>query len=65
MGDDTEQKSMPSRKRGRPPSDDPTTPVRTRLPNSSYDKVAQLALEHGISMSAAIRRIVVFRLRDL
>ena len=53
------------RKRGRPVTEDKTTHVYTRLPNSTYDRLAKIAHRHGISMSAVVRRIVVLRLRDL
>lgn len=53
------------RRRGRPRSKDPSTPVRTRLPNTYYDKVAKIAHRNGVSMSAVIRQMVVLRLRDL
>lgn len=47
--------------RGRPRPAERHVPAMTWLPQSSYDRIAQIAIKHDVSMSSVLRDIVAFR----
>jgi predicted HicB family RNase H-like nuclease len=51
------------RKRGRPPLDQPKSPVSTRLSVREHDRLIALAQQREMSVSALVRRVLVFALR--
>lgn len=50
------------RRRGRPRVADPVSPVSTRLPTPTYDRLIALANRREVSVSALIRQIVILQL---
>jgi hypothetical protein len=41
------------------------TTVRTRLPNSYYDRLTAIAHKNGVSMSEAARLMIILQLRKI
>ena len=58
----TESKLTPVPKRGRPRPSEPHVSAHAWIPKSSYDRIAQLALKHDVSMSSVLRDLVSLRL---
>jgi hypothetical protein len=52
----------PVPKRGRPRVADANVKLTTWIPRSSYDRIAELARKHDVSMSGVLRNMVILRL---
>jgi hypothetical protein len=53
---------IPPRRRGRPRAANPLHPVMTRLPETYMDRIYRLASHHDISVSKAVRKILIVAL---
>lgn len=51
-------------RRGRPPAEEPCTSLSVWIPTKYYDRLAQLANGHQVSMSALVRQMIVLQLRQ-
>lgn len=51
------------RRRGRPPSDAPKSHVTIYMPNELQDRLAQLALKRGVSVSTVVCQVLEEALR--
>jgi hypothetical protein len=58
-------KRQDTRRRGRPPAQEPCTTLSTWIPNAHYDKLAEIARRHDVSMSTLVRRVIILRLHEL
>lgn len=50
------------RRRGRPRSQEKSTPIMTRVPDSVVDKLCALARDQRVSVSKAASRILILQL---
>lgn len=50
------------RKRGRPPVDDPLTPLTVRVPTAYYDRIHRMATDRRVSISMLVRSLLKIEL---